>query len=242
MSRRQRRPRGASLAVADGAERSSATIATNKGVPLAWRVTVPLALFSLLIGAILGALTLGRFPISLQDIGTLALGWLGVGPGRAGVPESAWRVVELVRVPRMLIAGFVGVGLALSGAALQGVFRNPLVDPHVIGVSSGAALGGVLAILFGFGAAVLWSMAFGFGVLALMFVVLLSRQAGRSSILMLVLAGVVVSALFAALVSLATYFVSTLRGRGCFVICRSRWRPAERWRCSAPMDAARPHC
>jgi iron complex transport system permease protein len=89
---------------------------------------------------------------------------------------------------------------------LQGVFRNPLVDPHVIGVSSGAAFGGVLAILLGLGAAVLWVMAFGFGIGALLLVVVMSRKSGRSSLLMLVLAGIVVSALFSALVSLGTYF------------------------------------
>ena len=88
-----------------------------------------------------------------------------------------------MRLPRLLVAGSVGAGLALSGAALQGVFRNPLVDPHVIGVSSGAAFGGVLAILFGLGAAVLWPMAFACGLGAVLLVLLLSRRAGRSSIL-----------------------------------------------------------
>ncbi len=91
----------------------------------------------------------------------------------------------------MLIASFVGAGLALSGAALQGIFRNPLVDPHVVGVTSGAAFGGVLSILLGLGALALWSMAFSFGLVAVLLVVLLSRKAGRSSILMLVLSGTV---------------------------------------------------
>ena len=177
----------------------------------AWRlrlapIAVPLSLSALLLAAACAALTLGRYPIGIGDVATLALGWLGVGPGRAGVSESAWRIVELVRLPRLLVAGSVGAGLALSGAALQGVFRNPLVDPHVIGVSSGAAFGGVLAILFGLGAAVFWPMAFACGLGAVLLVLVLSRKAGRSSILMLVLSGIVVSALFAALVSLATYF------------------------------------
>ncbi|MBX9457027.1 MAG: iron ABC transporter permease [Rhizobium sp.] len=159
----------------------------------------------LLAAAMVLSLTIGRYSVSPSDLLTLAVGWLGIGPGREAVAEPAWRVVELVRVPRMLIGGFVGAGLALSGAVLQGVFRNPLVDPHVIGVSSGAAFGGVLAILFGLGAAALWSMAFGFGLGALLLVIVMSRRAGRSSILMLVLAGIVVSAMFSALVSLATY-------------------------------------
>ena len=190
---------------------AAATVAAtpSRGRPLWFApIAVPLSLSALLLTAACAALSLGRFPVGIGDVATLALGWLGVGPGRAAVSESAWRVVELVRLPRLLVAGSVGAGLALAGAALQGVFRNPLVDAHVIGVSSGAAFGGVLAILFGFGAAVLWPMAFAWGLGAVLLVLLLSRQAGGSSILLLVLSGIVVSALFAALVSLATYFAN----------------------------------
>lgn len=164
------------------------------------------ALSMLLALSVIASLSLGRYGIALGDLKTIALGWLGIGPGRAGVAEPVWRVVELVRVPRLLIGAFVGAGLALCGATLQGVFRNPLVDPHVIGVSSGAAFGGVAAILLGLGAVALWSLAFAAGLGALLLVVMMSRRAGRSSVLMLVLSGVVVSALFSALVSLATYF------------------------------------
>lgn len=169
------------------------------------RLVMP-ALVVLLLAAMIGSLTIGRYHIAFQDLMTLAGGWICIGPGRAGVAEPVWRVVELVRLPRMLVGGSVGAGLALSGAVLQGVFRNPLVDPHVIGVSSGAAFGGVFAILLGLGAVALWSMAFASGLSALLLVVILSRKGGRSSILMLVLTGVVISALFSALVSLATYF------------------------------------
>lgn len=177
---------------------------TAGGIAGTQRLVIP-ALVVLLFAAIIAALSIGRYSVGLSDLTTLAGGWIGVGEGRAAVAEPVWRVVELVRVPRMLIGAFVGAGLALSGAILQGVFRNPLVDPHVIGVSSGAAFGGVLAILIGLGAVALWSMAFAFGFGALVLVVLASRKAGRSSILMLVLSGIVVSALFSALVSLATY-------------------------------------
>jgi iron complex transport system permease protein len=173
--------------------------------PLDTRI-VTSGLVALLLFAMVISLSVGRYGVGLGDLATLVGGWFGIGPGRAGVAEPVWRVVELVRVPRLLIGATVGAGLALSGAVLQGVFRNPLVDPHVIGVSSGAAFGGVLAILLGLGAAMLWVMAFGFGIGALLLVVAMSRTAGRSSLLMLVLAGVVVSALFSALVSLGTYF------------------------------------
>ncbi|MEO3387783.1 iron ABC transporter permease [Mesorhizobium sp. CAU 1741] len=178
----------------------------DAGVPISGNALAMSGLTLLLLAAAIASLSIGRYGVGLGDLATIALGWVGIGPGRAAVPESAWRVVELVRVPRMLIGAFVGGGLALSGAALQGVFRNPLVDPHVIGVSSGAAFGGAAAILLGLGAIALWSMAFASGLAALMLVVLMSRKSGRSSVLMLVLSGVVVAALFSALVSLATYF------------------------------------
>jgi iron complex transport system permease protein len=189
--------------LSDGIEADEST--GGLAAPLAPGLVL-VVLAAVLVLAIVASLSVGRYAVGLEDLGTLAAGWLGFGPGRAGVAEPAWRVVELVRVPRMLIGGFVGAGLALSGAVLQGVFRNPLVDPHVIGVSSGAAFGGVCAILLGLGALALWSMAFACGLAALLLVVVMSRKAGRSTILMLVLSGVVVSALFSALVSLGTYF------------------------------------
>jgi len=163
-------------------------------------------LAALLVAASIASLCIGRYTVTPGELWTIALGWLHIGPGRDEVSEPAWRVVELVRLPRMLIGAFVGGGLALAGATLQGVFRNPLVDPHVIGVSSGAAFGGVLAILLGLGAAAMWSMAFAAGLGALVLVLVMSRKAGQSSVLMLVLSGVVVAALFSALVSLGTYF------------------------------------
>jgi iron complex transport system permease protein len=163
-------------------------------------------LMALLFAAAVASLSVGRYSVNLGDLTTIALGWLHLGPGRDAVAETSWRVVELVRLPRMMIGALVGGGLALAGAALQGVFRNPLVDPHVIGVSSGAAFGGAAAILLGLGAAGLWSMAFFAGLSALVLVLAMSRRGGRASVLMLVLSGVVVAALFSALVSLATYF------------------------------------
>jgi len=176
--------------------------------PRGGALAIQSSLALLLLAAAFVSLTMGRFPIAIGDIATLIVSWVGIGPGRAGVSEPVWRVIELVRVPRILVGAFVGAGLAVSGAVLQGIFRNPLVDPHIIGVSSGAAFGGVLAILFGLGAAILWSMAFVFGLAAVLLVIVVSRKAGRTSILMLVLAGVVISAMFAALVSLATYFAN----------------------------------
>jgi iron complex transport system permease protein len=114
-------------------------------------------------------------------------------------------VVEVVRLPRVLTAAVAGAGLALCGSVLQGIFRNPLVGPQTIGAASGAALGGVVAILIvGFGPTVQLS-AFAGAALALLAVLAIHRSDGLSPILTLVLAGVVVSAFCSALVGLATY-------------------------------------
>lgn len=124
-----------------------------------------------------------------------------------GIPfeETQQVVIVSVRLPRVLMAAFSGAGLAVAGAALQGVFRNPLVGPQIIGVSSGAGFGGALAILMSAGAAGTVTGSFVFGLLALVSVVLLARVNGRAPTLMLVLAGVVVSALFSALTSLLVF-------------------------------------
>ncbi len=114
-------------------------------------------------------------------------------------------VVEAIRLTRGLTAVVAGAGLALGGAVLQGIFRNPLVGPQTIGAASGAALGGVVAILIvGFGPIVQVS-AFAGAALALLAVLAIHRSDSLSPILTLVLAGVVVSAFCSALVGLATY-------------------------------------
>ena len=114
-------------------------------------------------------------------------------------------VVEVVRLPRVLVAAIAGAGLALCGATLQGIFRNPLVGPQTIGAASGAALGGVTAILLvGFGPIVQFS-AFAGAAAALVAVLAIHRSDSLSPMLTLVFAGVVVSAFCSALVGLATY-------------------------------------
>ena len=93
----------------------------------------------------------------------------------------------------------------MAGAGLQGVFRNPLVGPQIIGVSSGASFGGVLAILLFESQVWTIGLAFVFGLAAVSIVYFMSRVGGRSPVLTLVLAGVVTSAFFSALVSLVKY-------------------------------------
>lgn len=151
----------------------------------------------------LAALGAGRYGLSLSRVIEIVASPLR-SPEQAVTPTEA-AVVFTVRLPRILLAALSGAGLALSGAALQGVFRNPLVGPQIIGVSSGAAFGGVLAILSGLPGAGLMAAAFVFGMAALVLVYALNSIVARRNILALVLAGMIVSGFFGALVSLVQY-------------------------------------
>ena len=159
------------------------------------------------------ALTLLATALVLALLVSLGIGRYGISPGRVaqvllstdGADAIERHVVLTVRLPRILTALFAGAGLALCGAALQGVFRNPLVGPHIIGVSTGAAFGGTLAILISESRGLLLTLAFLFGMLALLMVYALNALVARRNMLVLVLAGVVVSGFFGALVSLAQY-------------------------------------
>ncbi len=157
----------------------------------------------ILILAALVSLGVGRFHIQTAKVaGLLASHFVNL--------ESFWsetdaRVVELIRLPRIIMAVAAGAGLAMAGASLQGIFRNPLVGPQIIGVSSGASFGGVLAILLAESQILTISFSFAFGLGAMFIVYAMSRVGGRSPVLMLVLAGVVTSAFFSALVSMIKY-------------------------------------
>lgn len=149
------------------------------------------------------SLAIGRFGVPLGSVaGILLANIIPIDPWWTSVEA---RVVELIRIPRIVLAGIAGAGLAVAGAALQGIFRNPLVGPQIIGVSSGAAFGGAFAILVSESQLLLIGGAFGFGMLAIVIVYTISRQQGRASILMLVLAGIVTSAFFSALVSVTKF-------------------------------------
>ena len=114
-------------------------------------------------------------------------------------------IVMYLRLPRVVLAGLVGGGLALAGAVLQGLFRNPMADPGLIGVSGGGALGAVVAVLGGFAAKALWSlplMAFVGAAGATWTIYRLSTQAGRTPLATLLLAGLAVSAFASAVTSL----------------------------------------
>jgi iron complex transport system permease protein len=141
----------------------------------------------LLLLAVVPGVAIGRYGLSPATLFRL----LCHGPAS---DPAAWLIVTQVRLPRVLTSLLAGVGLAIAGAALQGVFRNPLVGPQTIGVANGAAVGGVLAILFcGIGPAVVGA-AFAGAALALAAVLSLQKADSPQAVLTLILAGVVVGA------------------------------------------------
>ncbi|PTR32125.1 iron complex transport system permease protein [Rhodococcus sp. OK519] len=164
---------------------------------------MPVVLTVGIIAVGLISLSVGRYTVPVNEVARILVDQVVSLPRTWTDAES--NVVLGVRLPRVLLGMLVGGGLALGGAALQAAFRNPLVSPQILGVSSGASFGGVLALMFGLGSTFLVGGAFLFGLAALGMVLLIGRTRSGGAILMIVLGGVVTSAFFSALVSFITY-------------------------------------
>jgi iron complex transport system permease protein len=147
------------------------------------------------------SLTLGRYPVPFPKVMSIAFTTFPIG-AKGDYTNAPWAVVEIIRMPRILLVTLCGMGLSLSGAAMQGVFRNPLVGPEIAGVSSGAELGGVAAIMLSWSSLGIVGLAFACGLIALVAAFGLAKLAGRTSTLGLVLSGVIVSAFCSAVVGL----------------------------------------
>ena len=157
-----------------------------------------------LIAGVLLAFTVGRYPVSLAELGHVLLAKAsGMHPD---VPAAVQSVILQVRGPRVLAAAIIGAALAVAGTAFQGLFRNPLVSPDILGASSGAALGAVLGIYFSLGIFAIQVFAFAGGLAAVAAVYAIGTLVrSRDPILVLVLTGVVVGALLGAGVGLVKY-------------------------------------
>lgn len=153
----------------------------------------------LLFGAAALSLLLGRYQPSPLEAA------LRLWQGLEGKPSELWTVIRELRLPRVIAAVSIGAALAVSGAAYQALFRNPLASPEVLGGLAGAAFGAALGILLGHA---LWQMqlaSFAFGLLAVGLTLLLARLVGQSGIVVLLLAGLITGAFFTALLSTAKY-------------------------------------
>lgn len=164
-------------------------------------------LLALLLGIFFLSAALGKYPLSLRDI--LSLVWARLTGAEIQLPRAATLAFWNIRMPRILLGLVVGAGLSLSGASFQAIFRNPLVSPDVLGASSGAGFGAALAILLGLGAFMISAFAFAFGMLSIVLVMLVARRARVERILGLILTGIIVSALFSALLSFLKYAADT---------------------------------
>jgi iron complex transport system permease protein len=159
---------------------------------------------AVLIGAVLLAFSTGRYPVGLGDLFAIIAAKIVGHP--SDVPAAAVNVLFQVRGPRVLTAVLVGAALAVAGTAFQGLFRNPLVSPDLLGASSGAALGAVLGIYLSLGVFAVQVLAFVGGLAAVVVVYLIgSTVRARDPILVLVLTGVVIGALLGAGVGLVKY-------------------------------------
>ncbi len=146
-----------------------------------------------LAAAMLAAVALGSVDVPLGQVVAVLAGRPAAAATRA--------IVLAIRMPRVVMAALTGGGLALSGAVMQGVFRNPLADPGLLGISAGAGFAAVLGIALGVGHTGLWTLqacTFAGALAGAALVYVLAVQHGRTPVLTLVLAGVAVSALFAA--------------------------------------------
>lgn len=171
------------------------------------RVLTVGALVVALITVSIVSIIQGQVPLSLSDVGAAL-----TGSATGADTEFARTVVFDIRLPRLMMALGVGVGLAVSGVLMQSLFANPLAEPGVVGVSSGAAMGAALAIAFGATALgqVAVSLAAFAGALAIsLLVVAVSRSAGRIDVVMLLLTGIALNALAGAVIALILFSTSS---------------------------------
>ncbi|MGW0663652.1 FecCD family ABC transporter permease [Streptodolium elevatio] len=163
-------------------------------------------LFLLLLVTCVFAAGTGAVRIPASEVIASLLHKMGVDVGT--VSDRNHSVLWAIRFPRVVLGILVGVCLGCAGAAMQGVFGNPLAEPAVIGVSSGAALGAVGAIVLGvstFGTWTVTGFAFLGGLITTLTVYLLSRSNGRTEVVTLILTGVAVNALAGAGIGLLTF-------------------------------------
>ena len=151
---------------------------------------------------VLISLTLGRFPIHVTDAYMIVISAVisVITPISHSVPPPAETIVLSIRLPRICAALLVGAALSVAGASYQGMFRNPLVSPDILGVGAGASFGACLAILISGNPVLIQTMAFSGGLIAVGATWVLSRLYRSGSTLLLVLGGIIVGSVFNALV------------------------------------------
>ena len=186
------------------------------GLPSPPRAWLPLVMLCALAAALV-VLTLvsalsGQLPIAPTEVLGSVLRRIGLDIGSAPTSTFAEAALWTVRFPRVALALVVGAALAVGGVLMQGVFGNPLAEPGVIGVSSGAAVGACCVIVFGLSAFGPWTLvlaAFAGGLLATWLAYRTARRGGRTEVVTLVLTGVAINAVCGAVVALLVFLGDT---------------------------------
>lgn len=145
-------------------------------------------------------------------VSSIGLHWLSLPPGQMPAHPNGDATLWIVRFPRLLLAALVGAALSIAGAVMQGVFGNPLAEPAVVGVSTGAAVGACMVIVFGFtfaGSFTSVILAFATGIATTLLVYLSARANGRTEVVTIVLTGVAVNALGGAIIALLVFLGDT---------------------------------
>lgn len=166
------------------------------------KLAIYLLLIALPIFLFFVSFMLGRYPVAPIDVVKTILS--PIFPQLAVSPEIN-SIVFTIRLPRIIAALLVGAALSVAGASFQGIFKNPLVSPDLLGVSMGAGFGAAIAILANAGNALIQLSAFIFGIISVSITYGISKAYKAGGILLLVLSGTAVSAFFNALISGAKF-------------------------------------
>ena len=151
------------------------------------------------------SLSVGRYAVHLGDALEIIFRVVKRGYAAAASVDPQERIIIGVRLPRVLLGLLVGGGLSVAGAGMQALLSNPLVSPDTLGVASGACFGAALALILNGGLVAVQLTAMAFGVVAMLITYKAGKNRRETSIIMLVLAGMVVNSLFQAFVSLIKY-------------------------------------
>lgn len=169
------------------------------------RINKRIIIFFIPIIMVMTSLMVGKYPIQLKQL--LIILKEGIFSLERSQPDVLYSVIYKIRLPRILAALIAGSSLAASGAAYQGMFRNPLVSPDILGASAGAAFGAAVGILFSFGIVGIEILSFIFGVLAVGLTYFIGIKIGKNTrtTLILILSGILIKTLFTSFITLIKY-------------------------------------
>lgn len=169
------------------------------------KISVFTALILIMIAAVLISICTGRYAIPVDQLWTILIGKI-FGLQKTW-PDTLETVLINVRIPRIIIALVVGAALSTAGSTYQGLFKNPMVSPDILGAAAGAGFGATVGILLSFNTVEIQISAFVFGIIAVSISYFLSNIISRKSntILILVLTGMVIESLFSSMISITKY-------------------------------------